>query len=236
MIYKSFYFFYVLDNTNLLKIINLKKSMKLATILFDLDDTLVHTAPEYRYLVINRTLAEFGKSSENSAIDRLWFMSEQERTRIIEEEWGVDPEEFWPITRKYDTVELRRKHTKIYDDTKILAELGQKGIKTGIVTAAPDHIIALEVGMLKHKFGAVVRAQFTSGIEPKPSPQGIEESLKILNSKKEKAGYVGDSRTDMETAQNAGVSDILLLRGEYDFGNIDCSLKISSLYALRELI
>lgn len=210
--------------------------MKLRTILFDLDNTLVHTTPEYRYIVVNKALAEFNKSSANSFIDDFWFGSEQERTRIMQEKWDLDLREFWPAYRKYDTIDLRKKHTRLYDDVGVLEELEQNKIKTGIVTAAPWHIINFEVGMLNHKFDAIIRAQLTSGIQPKPSPQGIEKCLQVLSSSKEDAGYVGDTKTDMETARNAGVSGILIDRGEYDFGHVEASLTISFLYALRDLI
>lgn len=210
--------------------------MDIEAVVFDLDGTLVHTTSDYRYLVVGKTLAKFNKSATNSSIDDFWFRSEEERTRIIQEEWSLDPEEFWPVFRKYDTSKLREEHTKPYEDTKVLVELKQKGLKMGIVTSAPRHIIDLELGMLNIKFDAVVRAQLTERISPKPSPQGLETCLNKLNIKKENAIYTGNSSEDMELASNSGVFGVLIERGEYTLGKIDCGLRISSLYALRALI
>lgn len=211
--------------------------MNIKAVVFDLDGTLVHTTPDYRYLVVGKTLAKFNKSTTNSSIDNFWFRSEEERTRIIQEEWSLDPKkEFWPVYRGYDTSKLREDHTKPYEDTKVLVELKQKGLKMGIVTSAPRHIIDLELGMLNTKFDAVVRAQLTEGISPKPSPQGLEICLNKLSIKKENAIYTGNSPEDMELASNLGVFGVLIERGEYPLGKVDCGLRISSLYALRDLI
>ena len=42
---------------------------------FDLDGTLVHTIPEYRYRVVPETIKQAGgqRSQSRCAIDRFWF-------------------------------------------------------------------------------------------------------------------------------------------------------------------
>jgi len=92
-------------------------------VVFDLDGTLVHTAPEYRYLVVGQTLRDLGVVSSNHNVDRYWF--EARRDRIIQEQFGVEPEQFREILGKYDAVELRRKFTKAYDDVDFIQELRQ---------------------------------------------------------------------------------------------------------------
>lgn len=210
--------------------------MALKTIIFDLDNTLIYIAPEYRYLVVGKALGEFGKSTENSVIDDFWFGSEDERTEIIRGIWGLDPEgEFWPAYRRYDKVKLREQHSRVYEDSSILAELSKKKITTGIVTAAPRDMIEFEIGMLKHEFDAVVRAQLVENIEPKPSPQGIDKCLAFLDVVKREACYVGDTETDMETADNARVRGILIDRRERKLTDVRCFRRIDSLYSLRSL-
>src|SRR3989338_3198514 len=92
-------------------------------VVFDLDGTLVHTAPEYRYLVVEQTLRDLWVVSSNHNVDRYWF--EARRDRIIQEQFGVEPEQFREILGKYDAVELRRKFTKAYDDVDFIQELRQ---------------------------------------------------------------------------------------------------------------
>ena len=211
--------------------------METEAAIFDLDGTLVHTKPAYRYLIVGKVLTGFCRPFIHSQIDDFWFGSEDDRTRIIQETWHLNPEqEFWPAFRELDTIELRTQYTEVYSDIGILQVLKDRKIKTGIVSAAPDHIIELEVGMLNHNFGAVIRAQLTKGVKPKPSPEGLEKCLDILQVAKQNAIYVGDTRCDMETARSGGVYGILIERGEYDFGKIESDLAITSLEQLRSLL
>jgi hypothetical protein len=40
----------------------------------------------------------------------------------------------------------------------------------------------------------------------------------------------------VDTARNAGVLDVLVLRGEYEFEGLDASVKIRDLYGLRRIL
>jgi phosphoglycolate phosphatase-like HAD superfamily hydrolase len=136
-----------------------------------------------------------------------------------------------------DDVEFRKKQTKLYNDVDFIQEIRDKGYKTGIVTGAPPHIASLEIGMLGgENFDAVVIASSRMGIIPKPHPHGIEECLSMLEISNNEAMYVGNAEEDVISAKNANVYDVLLLRGEHEFPDIDPSLTIHSLYELREIL
>jgi len=211
--------------------------MKCGAVIFDLDGTLVHTTPKYRYLVIGNILNDFNIKGNKKDIDDLWFLSEKDRRRIIEDIWKLDLEnQFWPSFRKYDTLDLRKQHTKVYDDVDILALLNENKLKIGIVTSAPAHIMNLELSLLNHKFGSVVRAQLSDGVKQKPDPDGLIKCMNSLNTNSNNTIYVGNSKEDMEMARNAGVYGVLISRGEYDFENVNPSLRINSLYDLREFL
>jgi len=210
--------------------------MKYKAFIFDLDGTLIHTEPGHRYKLVGQTLQELGINAvSNKYIDRFWF--ETKRDNIISEYFGLEPEQFWKTYRKYDTIELRKQFTKLYDDVDFIQELKEKGCKTGIVTGAPIHIANFEIDMLgKENFDAIVIANFYNS-KQKPLPYGLEECLNLLNIKKNEAVYVGNAEEDNLTAKNAGVFDILLMRGEYGFelSELKPSLAINSLYDLRKL-
>ncbi len=206
-------------------------------VIFDSDGTLVYTKPDYRYLIVGRVLDEFRKPFTNPQIDDFWFLSDEARQGIITELWRLNPEEqFWPSFRKCDKVELRTKYTEPYGDVGILQVLRERGKKTGIVSSAPRHIIKLELQMLNHSFGSVVRAQPADGVEQKPSPDGLLKCIKEIGTSPPKTVYVGNGRQDMEMARNAGVYGILIERGEYDFGEIEADKTITSLEELRDLV
>ena len=156
---------------------------------------------------------------------------------IIKEHFGLEPEMFWKLYRKYDTLGLRKRFTGLYDDIDFIGELRMHGVKTGIVTGAPAHITSLEIDMIgKENFDAIIIARASMGIRPKPDPHGIEECLNQLTVQKDDAVYVGNSDEDIMTARNARVFGVLLARGEHQFSSIQPSLTIRSLYGLRELL
>jgi HAD superfamily hydrolase (TIGR01549 family) len=207
------------------------------SVIFDLDGTLVHTTPEYRYMVVGSTLNDFDIIGDEKDIDDFWFLSEEHRERIVNNIWKLNLEEqFWPTFRKYDALDLRKKHTKVYDDVDILTLLKENKLKTGIVTSAPAHIIKLELSLLNHNFDSVIRAQLSEGVNQKPHPEGLIKCMNTLNTNPDNTIYVGNSKEDMDMAKNAGVYGILISRGEYDFKNVDPSLRINSLYELREFL
>ena len=123
-------------------------------VLFDLDGTLIHTKPEYRYLLVGENVleGEFGITDYSKAdIDRFWF--ELNRNEIIKECFCLEPELFWKAYKKHDKMDLRRKHVEPYNDVDIIPKLKQRGYKTGIVTGAPEHVVELEIGVLEKTIG-----------------------------------------------------------------------------------
>ncbi|MCK4521063.1 MAG: HAD-IA family hydrolase, partial [Nanoarchaeota archaeon] len=204
-------------------------------VIFDLDGTLVYTAPEYRYEIVGKALKELGTTASNHHIDRFWF--EAERNTIIKKHFRLKPELFWSTYNKYDSMDLRKQLTKLYDDVGFIQELKEKGYKIGIVTGATHPIAELEVSMIgKDIFDAVVIVNSLNGKNPKPHPQGIKECLDILGVKNNEAIYVGNADEDVISAKNAQVFDVLLLRGEHVFQNTNPTLTINSLYELRNLL
>jgi len=210
--------------------------MKYEAVIFDLEGALVHTKPAYRYIVVGSALSQLNRSAPHSEIDDFWFLSDADRARIIKERWHLDPEKFWPVFRKFDTIDLRGQYSEVYSDAGVLQVLGKRGVKLGIVSAAPAHIIKLEVEMLNHQFDAVISAQLEEEIEPKPSPEGLEKCLNLLQVGKQGAAYIGNARCDMEMARNAQVFSVLIERGEYNFGRIEADLTITSLKALEIIV
>jgi phosphoglycolate phosphatase-like HAD superfamily hydrolase len=202
--------------------------------IFDLDGTLVHSTPEYRYQIVGATLRDLGRVFRKQHVDRFWF--EARRDEIIKECFGVDPKTFWRVYKKYDITATRKKFTKPYLDVGFICELKQNSIKLGIATGAPHHILDFELELLgKNNFETAITTHASKIIKAKPHPQSIEMCLDALSVTQDQAMYVGNADEDFQAAKNAGVLDVLVMRGEYDFQNINPSLRISSLYELRPL-
>jgi len=210
--------------------------VKYKAVIFDLDGTLVHTTPEYRYLVVGGTLERLGvKSYDKRHVDKFWF--EAGRSEIIRHDFGVVPEEFWGIYRTLDTAEFRKGYAAAYDDVSFIAELRRRGYKLGIVTGAPLEIAGLETALLgTENFDAIVVAHTLNGIRPKPHPDGLERCMNLLGVGPRETVYVGNAEEDVRTARNADVFDVIVRRGEYEFTGMEPSLEIDSLFGLRGIL
>ncbi len=211
--------------------------MTIKAIIFDLDGTLVHTVSEYRYAVVKKTLKELGVSSfSKKNTDKFWFGGNRNKT--IREIFKVEPEVFWKVFHKHDTIEEREKHTKAYEDVDFIKELKKEGYKTGIVTGSIESIALMEIKMVgKESFDAIIITQISNGVEPKPHPSGLERCINMLGVKKDEVIYVGNSDEDIIAAKNAGVLDVLIDRNEYEIDEkIKPTYKIKTLYELKDIL
>lgn len=200
-------------------------------IIFDLDGTLVHTRPEYRYLVLGRVMKELKVNASKEDIDKLWFGTN--RNKIVKERFDVEAGLFWEEYRKKDTEDLRKNFIEKYEDVGFLKKLKKEGYKIGVVTGAPEHIVKLEMELLKVNFDAVVIANPENGVRPKPDPHGLKKCLELLEVDSGKAVFVGNAEEDILAAKEAGVLDVFIDRKEHDL-EVEASIKIESLPDLKK--
>lgn len=216
--------------------------MYFEAVLFDMDGTLIKTEAEYRYKVVGETLDELGVIYENhnamkKYIDKFWFCENRDKT--IKEHFKLEHVVFWKKFREIDNknISLREKLTRPYDDVGFIKKIREKGYKTGIVTGATVPIAQIEISMLgKENFDEIVIANYMNKRKPKPDPESLEECLRNMGASPEYAIYVGNSDEDILIARNAHVLDVLIDRGEYEIEGIMPSVKIKTLYGLRQLL
>ncbi len=99
---------------------------------------------------------------------------------------------------------------------ELIAQLNDKGLKTGIVSNKPDEQVK-ELAQLYFKghisAEAAVGEKESEGIRRKPAPDSVFSVMKILGGDKEHSVYVGDSDVDLATARNAGLPCISVCWG-----------------------
>ena len=202
--------------------------------IFDLDETLVYTSPDYRHGVVEKTINEMGGKFNEQNSDRFWF--EQDRDTTIREQFKLDPKIFWEKFRMNDIAEKRASETKAYEDSKIVKELHQSGIKIGIVTGAPSRIAKLELALIGNDyFDSVVTANLAEGIPEKPDPTGLLLCMEKLRVSPNETVYTGNSLEDVNVANNAAVTPRFIQRNGLNFPGINPSITMHSLYELRNL-
>ena len=185
--------------------------------IFDLDGTLVDTAPDLTRAT-NHVLASEGR--RQVAIAEIRPFVGRGARRMIERGFAatgapVPPQRMEPLYEAFIAyyAENIAVDSRPFPGTlELLDRLDEAGVKLGICTNKQERLsLKLLDGLgLRHRFGAIIGAD-TIGI-PKPDPAPYREAVARL----EAGGgsvMIGDSETDILTARNAGVPVIAVTFG-----------------------
>jgi N-acetyl-D-muramate 6-phosphate phosphatase len=188
------------------------------TILFDLDGTLVDTAPDLGY-ALNIQLARHGKPALNDAIIRP-FASHGSKG-LLGLGFGITPKDA-------DFLAKREEYLNIYDEVftrspkllegmaELLQAIENKKLKWGIVTNKPRRF----TGRLVERMGLQQRAAcIVSGddaINPKPSPETLLLACELVRAKPQACVYIGDAERDIQAGKAAGMKTVVALFGYLD--------------------
>ena len=198
----------------------MNQSFKVSTVLFDLDGTLIDTAPdmaaaldilcdeenhprkpysEVRPIVSNGSVAliklAFGTAMDEPTLERL-------KSRYLD------------IYQQHLSV-----HSTLFDEmTELLEQLESNDIKWGVVTNKPGWLTEplMESLGLFQRASCIVSADTTKNRKPHPEPMYL--ACKLTGAQPGECVYVGDARRDIEAGQNAGMMTIIA-----EYGYIEAS-------------
>ena len=196
------------------------------TILFDLDGTLVDTAPDLGY-ALNIQLKHHGKPTLSDAAIRP-FSSHGSRG-LIGLGFGITPADtnFTAMRdeylRIYDSV-LTRSPVLLPGIAELLQVIEGKGLKWGIVTNKPRRFtvgLIESMGMDLSKRAACIVCG-DDAPQPKPSPATLLMACAQVGVAAKNCMYVGDAERDIQASKAAGMKSVVAL-----FGYIDVSDKPS---------
>lgn len=195
-----------------------KLANAIKAVLFDMDGTLVQLRTAGRMVVLNETLADFGKPPLTDAdqVGKFWFTSE--RYAMIDS-WGITRPEFWKAFDCERLLQLQLEHTYAYDDAGLtLAHLHQRGLRLGIVSNSAHvslnpKLMLLEEEIAREHFEVVVSCN-DDVRRTKPWADGVELALAKMNLRPDEACLVGDSLDDIGAGNNAGVRVLIVDRGQ----------------------
>ncbi len=218
--------------------------MSIDAVLFDLDGTLVHTAPCISS-ALNQALADNGLATlEPSVVTTMVGGGVPTLIRRALTRLGAapQPELLAALLTRYREVYLARSGPAPIPFPGVedaLTALHGDGLKLGVVTNTFDRFVhaILQQTRLSRLFDVVVSADTMP--ERKPHPAPLLHACKALSIAPTRTLFVGDSRNDAEAAQAAYMPMVCMTYG-YNEGNpvstLPCIAFLDSMSRLPELV
>ena len=188
------------------------------TVLFDLDGTLVDTAPDLGH-ALNILLARHGKATLSDAVIRP-FASHGSRG-LIGLGFGIMPADSTFLALRdeylniYDTV-FTRSPVLLDGIAELLQAIEKKGLKWGIVTNKPRRFTLPLIENMRLDVRAACVISGDDAPQPKPSPATLLMACAQMNVNPENCIYVGDAERDIQAGRAAGMQTAVALFGYID--------------------
>jgi len=196
------------------------------TILFDLDGTLVDTAPDLM-TAHNHVMKKFGYSTRS--VDEIRNLVGKGAAVLIGRSiWGSAKKEFSRITDEKIKNEMVKEFISFYGknivkDSKLIKGVLEflkwaksKNISMGVCTNKQEH---LAIDLLK-KIEIYDYFEYVAGGNTfeycKPDPRHLTSIIEIMNGDIKKSLMFGDSENDADAAKAAGIPMILIEDGYTD--------------------
>ena len=183
--------------------------MKYNTVIFDLDGTLLNTLEDLGDSV-NFALKSFGYPTRTYEEIRIFVGNGVKDlvTKAVPDDTDEETTLKCLQTFKDHYKTNMQNKTAPYDGIiDLLEELNSKGVKLAIVSNKYDFGVK---NLNKYYFKDLIPVAIgeREGVRRKPAPDTVLTAMKELNAQKESTLYVGDSGSDIITAQNAGVKGV----------------------------
>jgi len=183
-------------------------------ILFDLDGTLLDTAPD---MVGALNSLRLEKRLEPLPFDVVRSSVSHGSARLVQIGFpDADPQQFAALQRRF--LEIYRANlgtdTRLFGGMDaVLAELTKRGLALGIVTNKPGWLTdpLLEQLELRERFACVVSGDTLSARKPDPLP--MLHAAKLARAPADACVYVGDAQRDVQAAHAAGMEALVATYG-----------------------
>lgn len=198
--------------------------MTIKTVLFDLDGTLIDTAPD-----MAAALDQLCREQQRQPLP-----FEQVRPVVSNGSVALVTLAFGEILDEARLEQLKQRYLDIYEDAlcvlskpfdgmvRVLDEIDRRGMNWGVVTNKPGWLTQ----PLMEKLGLAARAAtLVSGdttLNRKPHPDPMHYACGEAGSNAHECLYIGDARRDIEAGRNAGMKTLIAAYGYIgDWENMD---------------
>ena len=193
------------------------------TILFDLDGTLVDTAPDLMR-AHNYVMKKFGYPTKSTEEIRN-LVGQGAGAMLGRSIWGQAKKEFGKVQDEKTKKEMIKDFTDYYGKNIVNESTLINGVKDFLIWSKKNNISMavctnktdyLAVDLLK-KIGIYDFFEYVAGHNTfdycKPDPRHLTSVIEILQGDIKKSLMIGDSETDANAAKNAGIPVILMEDG-----------------------
>lgn len=189
--------------------------MKICTVLFDLDGTLLDTAPDIAYALNqvrrHHNLPELPIANVRASVShgmraliKLGFNIEEDH-----ESYAILLEECLSLYEKHST-----DMTCLFPEMElVLKYLNQQGIPWGIVTNKPSRFTFTILKNIKLEFDPACVVCGDTLVKRKPDPATILHACHLLQQPTSGTVYIGDSNSDVMASKAAGTTSLVALYG-----------------------
>ncbi|MFA7673477.1 MAG: HAD family hydrolase [Clostridia bacterium] len=193
--------------------------MKITTVIFDLDGTLLDTLDDLKDSM-NYTLTISGHPCITREQTRSYVGNGIAKFLELALPEGRNDPDFnlcLEIFREHYSRNMENRTRPYRNITELLKMLKEKGYKTAIVSNKFDAAVK---DLSRKYFDPYIDAAIgdSPDTKRKPAPDGVYRALRELGSSKEESVYVGDSDVDAYTAMNSGLMFIGVSWGFRDSG------------------
>ncbi len=181
------------------------------TVLFDLDGTLIDTAPDMA-AALNRLLQEEGKPP---------LPYSEIRPVVSNGSVALVQLGFPDCTDPADKERLKTRYLEIYEEAlcidsvlfpgmeSLIDTLEQQNLRWGVVTNKPGWLtdpLMQQIG-LAPRAACIVSGDTTANRKPHPEPMFL--ACRLAETRAEHCLYVGDAQRDIEAGRNAGMRTVI---------------------------
>jgi len=186
-----------------------------SAVLFDLDGTLVDTAPDLAF-ALNTLLEQEGYSP--LPYENIRPVASHGSPALLALGFGISSEDESYTSLQKRFIQLYQdniaRETRLFNGMEeVLSALEKAEITWGIVTNKPAFLTEplVEKLNLSHRAACIVSADTTPFSKPHPAP--MLHACKIIQHAPEHCLYIGDAQRDIEAGKNANMQTVTALYG-----------------------
>lgn len=187
----------------------------LRTVLFDLDGTLVDTAPDLAY-ALNTVLQEQGRPALPYASIRPQASHGAKALIALGFDLASEDPAFEALRQRLLEIyaaNLTRQTRLFAGMEELLQTLPQMGMNWGVVTNKPGFLTEPLLQQLGLSSSAACIISGDSTTRRKPDPQPLLHACELIGSNPAQCVYIGDAERDIEAGKQAGMKTLVALFG-----------------------